>query len=219
MLDKAKLKQLQGTFLIQYPQGFDDPQMQVITKKHPIAKMTDFAHQHFSPSASGNVHLCAQNMQKIISRSSMISMFEKPKFKSLINVLNEYVKAYLVDSLLEYLHGNQQRGFEGMMQILAMENLAKWSLLTIIPAYFSPQDEVFIKPTTVKNILKHFEITDITYKPTPSWEFYTRYRDLINEAKAQVHPSLSPNNPAFCGFLMMTTKETANKSQMFPVDN
>lgn len=206
MLEKAKLQQLQGTFLIQYPQGFSDPKMQDIAKKHPIAKMTDFAHENFSASAAGNVHLCAQNMQKIISRSSMISMFEKPKFKSLINVLNEYDKAYLVDSLLEYLHGNQQRGFEGMMQVLAMEKLAKWSLLTIIPAYFAPQDEVFIKPTTVKNILKHFEVTEITYKPTPSWAFYQRYRELINEAKSQVHPSLTPNNPAFCGFLMMTTK-------------
>ena len=206
MFNKAKLKKLEGDFLIEYPQGFDDPRMQAIAKKHPILKMTDFAHEHFSQSAAGNVHVCTQNMQKIISRSSMVSMFEKPKFKALINTLNEYDKAYLVDSLLEYLHGNQQRGFEGVMQILAMEKLAKWSLLTIIPAYYHPNSEVFVKPTTAKNILKYFGTTEITYKPTPSWEFYQRYRELINQAKEHVPASLSPNNPAFCGFLMMTTK-------------
>jgi len=206
MFDKKKLKALQGTFLLEYPQGFDDPKMQAIAKKHPIAKMTDFARENFSQSAAGNVHECAQNMQKIISRSSMISMFEKPKFKGLINILNEYDKAYLVDSLLEFLHGNQQRGFEGFMHILAMEKLAKWSLLTIIPAYYHPSSEIFIKPTTAKNILKYFETTEIIYKPTPSWAFYQRYRELINQAKEQVPASLSPNNPAFCGFLMMTTK-------------
>lgn len=206
MLDPIKLQHLQQIFLLDYPQGFNDIKMQPIAKKHPIGKMTDFAHANFSPSAAGNVHLCAQNMQKLISRSSMISMFEKPKFKGLIQVLNEYDKAYLVDSLLEFLHGNQQRGFEGLMQVLAMERIAKWSLLTIIPAYYSPHDEVFIKPTTVKNILKYFDITEITYKPTPSWAFYQRYREIINQAKSQVNPSLTPNNPAFCGFLMMTTK-------------
>ncbi|OUS38393.1 hypothetical protein A9R01_03375 ['Osedax' symbiont bacterium Rs2_46_30_T18] len=205
-LNKTQLQQLQGTFLMEYPQGFADPKMQLILKKHPIAKMTALARDSFPVSASGNVHSSAQHMAKIVSRSSMVSMFEKPKFKSFINSLNEYDKAFLVDSLLEFLHADQQRGFEGMLQVLATEKLAKWSLISIIPAYYAPDSEVFIKPTTVKNILRHFNITELVYKPTPSWDFYQRYRELINTAKTKVHPSLTPNNPAFCGFLMMTTK-------------
>lgn len=205
-LNKTQLQQLQGTFLMEYPQGFADPKMQLILKKHPIAKMTALARDSFPVSASGNVHTSAEQMAKIVSRSSMVSMFEKPKFKSFINSLNEYDKAFLVDSLLEFLHADQQRGFEGMLQVLATEKLAKWSLISIIPAYYAPDSEVFIKPTTVKNILRHFNITELVYKPTPSWDFYQRYRELINTAKTKVHPSLTPNNPAFCGFLMMTTK-------------
>ena len=205
-LNKTQLQQLQGTFLMEYPLGFADPKMQQLLKKHPIAKMTDLARDSFPVSAAGNVHSSAQQMAKIVSRSSMISMFDKPKFKSFINSLNEYDKAFLVDSLLEFLHGDQQRGFEGMLAVLSTEKLARWSLISIIPAYYSPDSEVFVKPTTVKNILRHFNITDLVYKPTPSWDFYQRYRDLINTAKSKVHPSLTPSNPAFCGFLMMTTK-------------
>jgi hypothetical protein len=43
----------------------------------------------------------------------------------------------------------------------------------------------------------------LVYKPTPTWDFYTAYRDLINHAKTQVDSSLSPSNAAFSGFLMM----------------
>jgi hypothetical protein len=205
-LNKLQLVQLQSTFLLEYPLGFADPKMQIILKKHPLQKLTDFAHLNFSANANANVHISTQNMATIISRSSMVSMFEKPKFKRFINALNEYDKAFLVDSLLEFLHGNQQRGFEGMLQVLATEQLAKWSLISVIPAYYALDHEVFVKPTTTKNVLRHFNITDLTYKPTPSWDFYQRYRDLINEAKTHVHSSVKPNNPAFCGFLMMTTK-------------
>ncbi|MFT5692431.1 MAG: hypothetical protein ACI92E_001765, partial [Oceanicoccus sp.] len=98
-------------------------------------------------------------------------------------------------------------GFEAMVDLLKTAKLAKWSLVTIIPAYYAPNKEVFVKPTTAKNILNYFEITDPVYKPAPTWDFYKKYRTLINEAKTKVDKSLSPSNAAFSGFLMMTVKK------------
>ena len=65
-------------------------------------------------------------------------------------------------------------------------------------------DEIFMKPNTVKGIVAHVELPDLLYKPTPSWDFYHRYRDCTLEMKEHTDKSLIPNNPAFCGFLMMS---------------
>lgn len=210
MLDKKKLRQAQGDFLLQYPGGFNDPELQPIIKKHRGPQMTTLAQECFTQQACSNVHVTADNMVKVISCSSMVSMFEKPKFRDFVKRLNEDEKAYMVSALSQFLHSKseskQRAGFDALTGFLATEKLNKWSLVTIIPAYYSPAKEVFIKPTTAKNILRHFDISDPVYKPAPSWDFYKKYRVLINEAKTNVDKSLSPSNAAFCGFLMMTTK-------------
>lgn len=204
-LNKNELKRLAGDFLMQYPQGFMSPEMIEIGKKHNVEKMTLMAQDMFKRRACANIHVTGDNMIKVVSRSSMISMFEKPKFKAFINNLSENDKAYLVNSLSQFLHAkNQKKGFESLVDILQTEKLAKWSLLTIIPAYFSPQIEVFIKPTTTKRVLKHFAMSSPVYHSTPTWDFYEQYRYLMNTAKKEVDASLSPSNPAFSGFLMMS---------------
>lgn len=205
-LDLTTLKQLEGDFLMRYPQGFNDPEMLAIAKKHKMSKMVELAQTSFKKRAFGNIHTTADNMVKVVSRASMVSMFEKPKFRDFVNNLSENDKAFLVKALYNMLHGKQQMGFEAMVDILRTEKLAKWSLVSIIPAYFSPNDEVFVKPTTAKGVLKHFGITDPVYKPAPTWGFYQKYRQLINHAKTQVNPDLSPSNAAFSGFLMMSVQ-------------
>lgn len=206
MLDEKKLKKLELDFLMQYPQGFNDPEMIKIGKKHRVDKMSEMAKECFSKRACSNVHVTAENMIKMVSRSSMVSMFEKPKFRDFVRGMDENEKVFMVQALSQMLHGKQQLGFEAMVDILRTQKLAKWSLLTIIPAYYSANKEVFVKPTTAKNILRHFEITDPVYKPAPTWDFYKKYRKLINEAKKKVNTNLSPSNAAFSGFLMMTVK-------------
>ncbi|MDN5303167.1 MAG: hypothetical protein PWP46_46 [Fusobacteriaceae bacterium] len=66
------------------------------------------------------------------------------------------------------------------------------------------EKDLLIKPTTTKSILNYFEVKDIKYNSKPSYEFYSKYRDFINNLKKEVTPSLAPNNPAFLGFLMLT---------------
>ncbi|MBV1906097.1 MAG: hypothetical protein KUG75_08465 [Pseudomonadales bacterium] len=195
---------------MQYPGGFADPEMEKIGKRHNVDKMTLMAKESFNQQACSNVHLAAENMVKIINRSSMISMFEKPKFRDFVKGLDENGKAFMVNALSQLLHNRaqakQRAGFEALVDILRTEKLAKWSLVTIIPAYYAPQREIFVKPTTTKNVLRYFEITDPVYKPSPTWEFYQKYRKLINQAKTNIDPNLSPTNAAFTGFLMMTVK-------------
>ena len=204
MLDQNKLQAAEADFLDRFPGGFNNPEMLKIGKKHNVERMTELSHEYFSKAALSNVHVAADNMTKVIGRSSMVSMFEKPKFRDFVKRMNEDEKAFLVGALREILHGKQQRGFEAMVSLLATEKLAKWSLVSIIPAYYFPTKEVFVKPTTAKNILRHFDISDPVYKPLPSWDFYKKYRKLINDGKKHVDKSLSPSNAAFSGFLMMT---------------
>ena len=203
-MNLEKLKQAESRFLSLYPEGFDDPGMEKIAKRHRMDKMVSFAQQSFTPACSSHVDQTVENMAKTVSRSSMVSMFEKPKFKDFVGRLDQNQRAYLVDSLVEFLHGEQRQGFEGLVDLLATEKIAKWSLLTIIPAYFAPTREVFVKPTTAKGVISYFEVEDLIYRPAATWEFYSRYRDLINRAKMQVDKKLSPSNAAFSGFLMMS---------------
>ncbi len=206
MLSGKKLKQLEAVFLSQYPGAFEDPALQAVIKRHRVGNLTELARESFSKQACKQYEATTDMMIKVVGRSSMVSMFEKPKFRDFVKRLNNNDKAFLANALSQFLHGKPETGFTAMADILGTEKLAKWSLMTAIPAYYAPDDEVFVKPTTAKGILQYFEIKDPVYKPAPSWEFYWKYRELINEAKHKVDPRLSPSNAAFTGFLMMTVK-------------
>lgn len=204
MLNQKKLKLAEFEFLQRFPGGFSHPDMQVLGKKHNVTKMVAFTQESFTKKASKDIDCYAENMIKVVSRSSMVSMFEKPKFRDFVRGLDSSGKAFLVKSMNQILHGKQQQGFGAMVDILQTEKLAKWSLISIIPAYYAPNTEVFVKPTTAKNVINYFEVEDLIYKPLPSWDFYQRYRDIINNAKTKVGSSLSPSNAAFSGFLMLS---------------
>ena len=140
----------------------------------------------------------------------MVSMFEKPKFRDYVSILPSDEKAHIAKQLKALLHGKEhgdhQKGFEGLVEALLPAKLAKWSLISIIPFYFRPQEEVFVKPTTTKNTIAHFELENIIYRPTPTWEFYCDYKKQFMAMKAHVDDCLKPNNAAFSGFLMMSMK-------------
>lgn len=206
MLDPKILKHLEEKFLAQYPGGFDNTEMVKLGKKHKMDKMTATAKAFFTKSAFQDIDTVAANAITLISRASMVSMFEKPKLKDFVNGLPKEDKAFFVNALKQLLHGKQQNGFEAMVDILKTGKLAKWSLLTIIPAYYRADTEVFVKPTTAKDIISVFGIDSMVYKPLPTWDFYHAYRKLINEGKKHVDKTLSPSNAAFTGFLMMTMR-------------
>jgi len=204
MLNPRKLRQAEAAFLSKFPGGFDHPEMVRIGKTHKMDTMVALAQSCFSKKASRDIETYTDNMVKVVSRSSMVSMFEKPKFRDFVRRLDSNEQAFLVKAMHQILHGKQHLGFAAMVDLLQTEKLAKWSIISIIPAYYAPMQEVFVKPTTTKNVLKHFDVPDLVYKPLPSWDFYSQYRQLIHDAKASVDACLSPSNAAFSGFLMMS---------------
>lgn len=200
-----KLKSFEDRFLSRYPGGFADPEIQQQVKKHKMEKLTDFAQEAFSKKAFDDSSALVEDMIRMVSRSSMVSVFEKPKFRDFVHSLTAQDKVFLSESLKLFLHGKKQEtGFERMVDLLASAKLAKWSLLTVFGAYYAPSEEVFIKPTTCKNVLRTFSFDDITYSPKPTWDFYQEYRERINAMKMCVDESLRPSNAAFSGFLMMS---------------
>jgi hypothetical protein len=198
-----KLHQAEASFLQRFPGGFSDPGMDVIKKKHNVDKLTEFAQANLTRTNFNRPAFIADTLQTIVSRSSMVSRFEKPKFKDFIRSLNTHEQQHLADAFEKRLYGRQkQRGFEEFLGMLSHHKLAKWALISVVPFYFAPQQEVFVKPTTAKGILAFLEVDEIEYKPTPTWAFYQGYQKLLKNIKKEVVPTLSPNNAALSGFLM-----------------
>lgn len=200
-----KLKEAEAAFLHRYPGGFENPELKAIrNKKHKPDQMIALAQESFSKGKFVRPELIVQSMEKLITRSSIISVFEKMSFRDFAHTLSHQEKEWLSSGLEELLHGSEQTGFEMMLDLLKSHKLAKWSLMTVCQTYFHPQRDVFIKPTTVKGVIEYFQLKDLQYKPAPSWAFYEKYRATFHEMKSKVDKSLSPTNPAFSGFLFMS---------------
>jgi hypothetical protein len=204
-MNLKKLRQAEALFLQRYPGGFDHEDLQKIGRKHNVDKLAEFTGQALIKGKFRKRAKVLEDIVTIVSRSSMVSMFEKPKFRDFVKGLNRSDRATLTDGFEDMLHGDQERGFAHVIDVLGDGKLARWSIATVCLFYFRPQHEVFVKPTTTKNVIRQFELDDLVYKPRPGWAFYARYRDTIDAMKTKVSPSLSPNNAAFTGFLMMST--------------
>tara|TARA_B100001245_G_scaffold79831_1_gene57080 strand:- start:62861 stop:63514 length:654 start_codon:yes stop_codon:yes gene_type:complete len=205
-LNDARLQQAQADFLSLYPGGFAHPDMQAIARKHKVQKMQDLVQQSFAPDAFVSDNAITAAMVKTVSSSSLVSVFEKPKFRDFVASADSHTHGMLANGLYEFLHGDQTRGFVALVRALAPAKLAKWSLVTLIPNYYHPDDEVFVKPTTAKGVIRQFELQVPDYRPMPYWDFYSAYRETILAMKAQCDPSLGVSNVAFCGFLMMNSR-------------
>ena len=198
-----RLKQAEADFLQMFPEGFEDESLVSVRKRHNLSRMNRFAMEAFAEDNFFIPDHFLEGLVKVISRSSMISMFEKPRFRDLISSLNSSDRERLTSLYQELFHGNQGKAFEDIVEMLAPYKMAKWSLITIGLAYFRPDEEVFVKPTTTKKIIAELDL-DLVYRPKPTWEFYKKYRATVLEMKKRVHSSIAPNNAALTGFLMIT---------------
>ena len=196
-----KLKDLEEEFLTFYPTGFEDEKFFPTMKKFDPSKLEEFTKENLKKENFSNPNLVVDAFFKIIQKSALVSLFDKLKFRDMKDSLTSYEKDILSIELFELIHGNQKNGFEGLVEFLAQYSLAKWTIISVVLYYNNRQKEYFIKPTTTKNVIKYFEIKDLIYKPTPSFEFYDSYKKILNEMKKNVDKSLHPDNAAFTGFL------------------
>ena len=206
-MNREKLQAAEARFMSRYPGGFADPQMQEIAKKHKVEKMKKLAQDSFAIGQFANTGQIADAMIKVVSQSSLVSVFEKPKFRDAVRSMNDAEKGHLSQGLKEFLHGNQSAGFSMLTGLLQEYKIAKWPVLTVFPIYYRPEAEVFVKPTTAKGIIAHFELTGLKYSAQPTFEFYQAYRQQILLMKQEVHEMLQVDNAAFCGFLMMSLEQ------------
>ncbi len=197
-----KLKQAEAEFLTRYPGGFADPGMAPIRKKHNVGQLTGFARENLTRSHFNRPEQVCETLVKIISRSSMVSLFEKPRFRDFVRSLNNHEQEHLAFAFEQRLYGRRKRaGFEEILGMLSHHKIAKWPIISAIPYYVAPNREAFVKPTTVKGIIAFLEVDTLQYQPMPSWAFYRGYLNLLGQVKKEVHPSLSPNYAALSGFL------------------
>lgn len=204
-----KLKRFESQFLMRYPDGFDSPEMVELVKKHKMDKLIALAQTSFKVEAFEDPETICKQLVKLVCQSSMVSLFEKPKFRDGIQAMSYDEREALSEALKNLLYGNEEEGFNQFVGCLYMKKLAKWPIVTASLVYLRPNTEILVKPTTVKGIIKTLELEDLVYKPSPSYDFYNRYREAINKMKTLVDPSLAPSNAAFSGFLMMFIEEKA----------
>lgn len=203
-MNYEKLKEAEASFLQLYPKGFADEAMQDIRKKHNVDKLVAFAQGSVTKTNCNKPEFISDCLLKIVSRSSMVSRFEKPPFKDFIGSLSSDEKEALAYAVEQRLFGAKKQGFETILGMLAHYKLAKWAIISALPFYVAPRREVFVKPTTAKRIINALEVDGLQYKPTPSWQFYRDYQKLLVDIKKHTDPSLHPNNAALSGFLMMS---------------
>ena len=202
-MNMKKLKDMEEEFLAFYPTGFEDAKFFPTMKKFNPSKLEEFTKKNLKKENFSNPNLVIEAFFKIIQKSVLVSLFDKLKFRDMLLSLTSYEKDMLSIELYELLHGNIKDGFDGIVEFLNQYKLAKWTIISVVLYYNDRQKEDFIEPTTTKNVIKSFEIKDLVYKPTPSYEFYNSYKKVLNEMKKNVHKSLKIDNAAFTGFLRM----------------
>ena len=199
-----KLKELEKKFFIMYPNAFENEELKKHGKKHNIQKRHENVLEVCSKENLEKGLSVFDDVAKVVVRSTLVSVFEKVKFKDLVKMFDDIEKHMYLDGVYELLHGDEEQGMKMLVDLLGQYKLAKWPIITIYRAYYYPQTDIFVKPTTVKKIIQHLELEDIKYTPKVNFEFYKKYRVYFNELKKHVDSRLYPNNPAFSGFLMVT---------------
>ena len=200
-----KLFELQGDFFARFPDGFEDEAIVKLRKKHNVDKLAIQAQEAFAETKFGMPESIIQSMILMTSRSSMVFMFDKLRFRDSVGALSPAERERLADALFDRLHGNKEKGFNQILEQLVTLKLGSWSMISAIPYYYDMQENWFVKPSVTKSILKYFEMEkELVYKPRPSYQFYQDYSAFLANLRDEVDPKLSPNNAAFTGFLMMT---------------
>ncbi|MDD2266866.1 hypothetical protein [Sulfuricurvum sp.] len=205
-MNLQKLKEAEVDFFAFYPKGFEDEGLLPIIKRHNTEGIGKSMRELFAPERFSRTEEICESFAKIVSKSSLISLFEKPKVRDMVKQMSMEQQDMLAIGLYELLHANQEKGFGILVDILSIYKLAKWSIVTLIPYYYARDKAFFIKPTTTKDIIKFFDLEGLVYKPRPTYEFYTKYTKMLEEMKSHVSPLIGEDNAGFTGFLMMTMK-------------
>lgn len=137
-------------------------------------------------------------------KSPLVSFYEGDTLRKALKSFTNFEKEMLSIYLQDILYGNLKNSFDDFIELMATKNLAKWHIITLIPYYFLPNENYFLKPTTTKNIIKYFELENLKYSSKPTIKFYKEYTKMLEKMKKVVKKELADDNAKFTGFLRMT---------------
>ena len=142
-MNLEKLKGYESEFLEQYPKGFDDTNFFPTMKSFNPLKLEEFAKEVLKKENFQNPSFVVDGFFKIVQKSVMVSLFDKLKLKDALNTLNSYEKDMLSIEIYELLYGNKKEGFEGLVEFLSQYQLAKWTIVSVVPYSINRQNRIF----------------------------------------------------------------------------
>ena len=203
-MNSEKLKAAEAAFLSVFPLGFDTPELAARVKHHDMTRRVAFARESLSPAALEDTETAAENFVRLVARSSMVSMYEKPRLRDAVHGMTYGEREELMGFVHELLHGNEAMGMSGLAAMLSMRQAGKWPVVTALRCYYYPDTDLIIKPTTVKNVIAHFGLDGLSYTPHPNFAFYDRYRAALLDMRARTAAPMNGYALAgYSGFLMM----------------
>ncbi len=203
-MNAEKLKAAGAAFLSVYPLGFETPELKEQVKKHDMTRITAFAQSAFSPDALEDTEKAAEDLVRLMGRSTIVSVFEKAKFRDAVRGMTYGEREDLMGFVRELLHGHEAMGFDGLCGMLSRYGANKWPAVTAPRCYYYPDTDLVLKPTTAKNVIAQFELTELQYTTRPNFAFYDRYRAALQYMRARTAaPMNSYALAGYSGFLMM----------------
>jgi len=129
----ARLREAEAAFLARFPKGFGDPGMEKIRKSHNVDRLAEFTRENIAEATLSRPQQFVDTLLKIVSRSSMVSRFEKPPFRDYLNALDSNAKRQLAEAYRKRLFGRHKReGFEEIVDLFADQKLARRSLVSAL---------------------------------------------------------------------------------------
>jgi len=203
-----KLKDLESEFFYEYPKGLEDERLLKLIKKFNPEKLEQLSKELFKKENFSQPELICEAFVKVVYKSVVISFYDKMKLRDAFKEMGMYEKDIFSIALYDLLYENKKEGYESIVEVLGKYNLAKWTLISLIPYYMDRAKEYFVKPTTAKSIISYLELSNLQYKPKPSYQFYKEYKKTLDEVKSKVNKSLKSkeDNIQMTAFLRIAIK-------------
>lgn len=199
-----KLKECEYRFYDYYKDGFNDEKLVKTVKLFNTIKFNEMAKKSFAIENFSNIEIVTEGFFTILLKSPLVSFYEGDTLRKALKSFTNFEKEMLSIYLQDILYGNLKNSFDDFIELMATKNLAKWHIITLIPYYFLPNENYFLKPTTTKNIIKYFELENLKYSSKPTFKFYKEYIKMLEKMKKVVKKELVDDNAKFTGFLRMT---------------
>jgi hypothetical protein len=105
-MNLQKLAEAEAYFLELYPQGFEDVTLLPIIKRHNTAKIGEQVREMFTKENFTQPDIICENFTKIVSKSTLISLFEKPKVREMVQTMRMERRDMFAIGLYEMLYGD-----------------------------------------------------------------------------------------------------------------